>query len=80
MALEGRCDVETWGEFGFSGISCSPKVVFGDQTDIFICTGCDEVCVFSITEKKLTVSKPLSTYTGKLHPDAIKTFLCCVVL
>ncbi|XP_070783786.1 Fanconi anemia core complex-associated protein 100 [Enoplosus armatus] len=52
--MEGRCAVETWAEFGFSGTSCTPKVQFGFGTDVFLCTGSDQVCVFSIQERKLT--------------------------
>ncbi|XP_022053310.2 Fanconi anemia core complex-associated protein 100 [Acanthochromis polyacanthus] len=49
--MEGRCAVETWTEFGFLGTSTTPKVRFG--TDVFICTGNDEVYVFSTHERKL---------------------------
>ncbi|XP_030255035.1 Fanconi anemia core complex-associated protein 100 isoform X2 [Sparus aurata] len=52
--MEGRCAVETWAEFGFSGTSCTPKVQLGFGTDVFICTGSDEVYVFSAKERKLT--------------------------
>ncbi|XP_073346064.1 Fanconi anemia core complex-associated protein 100 isoform X2 [Pagrus major] len=52
--MEGRCAVETWAEFGFSGASCTPQVKPGVGTDVFICTGSDEVYVFSTKERKLT--------------------------
>ncbi|XP_051273706.1 Fanconi anemia core complex-associated protein 100 [Dicentrarchus labrax] len=51
--MEGRCAVETWAEFGLSGTSCTPKVKFGVGTDVFLCTGSDEVYVFSTKERKL---------------------------
>lgn len=54
--MEGRCSVEPWGEFGLLGKQGTPKVKFGFGTTIFICTGYDEVCVFSANERKLTVS------------------------
>ncbi|KAM4525523.1 Fanconi anemia core complex-associated protein 100 [Odontesthes bonariensis] len=52
--MEGRCAVETWTVLGFLGKSSTPKVTFGFGTDVFICTGSDEVYVFSAHEKKLT--------------------------
>ncbi|KAM9336788.1 Fanconi anemia core complex-associated protein 100 [Symphorus nematophorus] len=52
--MEGRCAVETWAEFGSSGTSCAPKVQFGVGTDVFLCTGRDEVYVFSPQDRKLT--------------------------
>lgn len=58
MAMEGRCDVQTWAEFGFSGISCTPKVKFSGDPDVFLIIGCDEVYVFSTKDKKLTASNP----------------------
>ncbi|XP_076616686.1 Fanconi anemia core complex-associated protein 100 [Chaetodon auriga] len=53
--MEGRCAVETWAEFGFPGSSCTPKIKFGVGTDVFLCIGSDEVCVFSTQERKLTI-------------------------
>ena len=58
--MEGRCAVETWTELGFLGTSSTPKVTFGFGTDVFICTGSDEVYVFSAHEKKLTASNLFS--------------------
>lgn len=55
MALE-RCHVETWAEFGSIGTSCSPKLIVGSKTDVFLCTGCDEIYVFSTKQRKLTAS------------------------
>ncbi|XP_044034755.1 Fanconi anemia core complex-associated protein 100 isoform X3 [Siniperca chuatsi] len=52
--MEGRCAVETWAELGFSGTSCTTKVKFGFGTDVFLCSGSDEVYVFSTQERKLT--------------------------
>ncbi|XP_037611932.1 Fanconi anemia core complex-associated protein 100 isoform X1 [Sebastes umbrosus] len=52
--MEGRCAVESWAEFGSSGTSCTLKVMFGLETDVFICTGGDEVSVFSSQERKVT--------------------------
>ena len=68
MDVAGRCDVETWAELGFSGISCTPKIQFSGGTDVFICVGCDEVFVFSAKERKLTASNPYFTDDAfKLH-------------
>lgn len=61
MALE-RCYVETWAEFGFIGMTCSPKLVFGSQTDVFLCAGCDEIYVYSTKERTITASK---SYTNR---------------
>ncbi|KAE8284408.1 Fanconi anemia core complex-associated protein 100 [Larimichthys crocea] len=52
--MDGRCAVETWAEFGFSGASCTPTVKLGAGAGVFICTGSDEVYVFSAEERKLT--------------------------
>ncbi|XP_071318087.1 Fanconi anemia core complex-associated protein 100 [Trachinotus anak] len=52
--MEARCAVETWTEFGFSGSSCASKIKFGSGTDVCLCTGSDEVYVFSTRERKLT--------------------------
>ncbi|XP_054455183.1 Fanconi anemia core complex-associated protein 100 [Anoplopoma fimbria] len=52
--MERRCAVETWAEFGFSGASCTPRLRSGFGTDVFLCTGNDEVYVFSSQERKLT--------------------------
>ncbi|GAA6219867.1 Fanconi anemia core complex-associated protein 100 isoform X2 [Lates japonicus] len=51
--MEGRCAVETWTEFGFSCTSYTPKIKFGLGTNVFLCTGSDEVFVFSTQERKL---------------------------
>uniref|UniRef100_A0A3B5AK82 FA core complex associated protein 100 n=1 Tax=Stegastes partitus TaxID=144197 RepID=A0A3B5AK82_9TELE len=52
--MAADCAVETWTEFGFLGTSVTPKVRFG--TDVFICTGSDEVYVFSTHERRLKAS------------------------
>ncbi|KAK2820787.1 hypothetical protein Q5P01_023746 [Channa striata] len=52
--MEGRCAVEIWAEFGFSETPFTPKVQTGSGTDVFLCTGSDEVYVFSTDERKLT--------------------------
>ncbi|XP_024140884.1 Fanconi anemia core complex-associated protein 100 [Oryzias melastigma] len=51
--MEGRCAVDTWTEFGFLRASSTPKVklVFGTHV---ICTGDEEVYVFSVQEKNIT--------------------------
>nr|XP_046234185.1 Fanconi anemia core complex-associated protein 100 [Scatophagus argus] len=53
--MEGRCAVETWADFGFLGPSYTAKVRFSGGTDVFLCTGNDEVYVFNTKEGKLTV-------------------------
>lgn len=71
MDVAGRCDVETWAELGFAGISCTPKIKFSGETDVFLCIGCDEVYVFSAKERKLTVGNPYCTDDAvKLHCKA----------
>ncbi|KAG8009061.1 hypothetical protein GBF38_011659, partial [Nibea albiflora] len=64
--MDGRCAVETWAEFGFSGASCTPTVKFSARAGVFICTGSDEVYVFSAEERRLTAS---SSYTLNRHHD-----------
>lgn len=54
--MESRCGVETWAEFGFTGISCTPKVKLSGETDVFLIIGCDEIYVFSTEDKKVTAS------------------------
>lgn len=58
MAMEKRCHVKTWAEFGFTGLTCAPRVRFGgeSQTDVLISTGSDEVYVYSTKERRLTAS------------------------
>ncbi|KAM8838018.1 Fanconi anemia core complex-associated protein 100 isoform 2-T2 [Spinachia spinachia] len=53
-AMEGRCAVETWAEFGSSGTACTPWLKVGFGTDVLLCTGVDEVYVYSPREGKLT--------------------------
>ncbi len=54
--MEGRCAVETWAEFGPSGTACSLKVKAGVGTDVYLCSGNEEVSVFSCEERKITAS------------------------
>ncbi|KAG7226406.1 hypothetical protein INR49_013817, partial [Caranx melampygus] len=55
VVMEGRCAVETWTEFGSSGSSSyTPRIKFGFETDVFLCTGGDEVYIFNTQERKLT--------------------------
>ncbi|XP_067432406.1 Fanconi anemia core complex-associated protein 100 [Thunnus thynnus] len=51
--MEGRCAVETLAEFGFSATSCTTKVKCCFGTDVYICTGSEEVYVFNTKERKL---------------------------
>ncbi|XP_047465979.1 Fanconi anemia core complex-associated protein 100 isoform X2 [Mugil cephalus] len=51
--MEGRCVVETWSEFGFSGPSDTLKVRFGFGEDVLVCTGSDEVYVYDSNQRKL---------------------------
>lgn len=58
VTMEGRCSVQHWTDLGFSASSLKPKVAcFG--TDVFICTGSEEVFVFNAQEKRLTASSCL---------------------
>ncbi|XP_042363888.1 Fanconi anemia core complex-associated protein 100 [Plectropomus leopardus] len=85
--MEGRCVVETWAEFGFSGTSCSPRVMCGLGTDVFFCTG-SEVYVFSAQERKLTavlqfpgpVSDLADSHDKQLLYVACRTGVYCVSL
>ncbi|KAK2884963.1 Fanconi anemia core complex-associated protein 100 isoform X1 [Channa argus] len=52
--MEGRCAVEIWTEFGFSGTPFTTKLKTGLGTDVFLCTGSDEVYVFNTEERKFT--------------------------
>lgn len=56
MAMDKRCHVKTWAEFGFTGLTCAPRVRFGGETDVLISTGSDEVYVYSTKERRLTAS------------------------
>ncbi|KAM9424303.1 Fanconi anemia core complex-associated protein 100 [Pholidichthys leucotaenia] len=51
--MEGRCEVETWADFGFSGGSVPLKLLSAGGTDVIICTGYDEVYVYDTKERKL---------------------------
>uniref|UniRef100_UPI0037E914CB Fanconi anemia core complex-associated protein 100 n=1 Tax=Semicossyphus pulcher TaxID=241346 RepID=UPI0037E914CB len=51
--MEGRCAVDTLVEFGLSGTACTQKLKCGFGTDVFLCTGSDEVYVFSTKKRKL---------------------------
>ncbi|XP_034427137.1 Fanconi anemia core complex-associated protein 100 [Hippoglossus hippoglossus] len=52
--MDGRCAVDTWTQFGCTHASFSPRITFGLGTDVFICTGSDEVYVFNTQERKVT--------------------------
>ncbi|XP_040885075.1 Fanconi anemia core complex-associated protein 100 [Toxotes jaculatrix] len=86
--MEGRCAVETWAEFGFSGTSCTPKIKFGFGTDVFLCTGSDEVYVFSTQERKLTavlqfpgpVSDLVGSHDNQLLYVSCRSGVYCVSL
>lgn len=79
MAVEERCLVETWADFGFSGVSCTPKVVFGGQRVVFICSGCDEVNVFCTKERKLTASDEYHDFVQVIKNEVVRItlLLCC---
>ncbi|XP_041829565.1 Fanconi anemia core complex-associated protein 100 [Melanotaenia boesemani] len=51
--MEERCAVETWAEFGFLETLNTPNIKYGVGTDVFVCTGSDEVYIFSAHERKL---------------------------
>ncbi|XP_030610266.1 Fanconi anemia core complex-associated protein 100 [Archocentrus centrarchus] len=52
--MEGRCAVETWAQLGFSGGSSKIKILCGFGENVFICTGTEEIYVFSKRERKVT--------------------------
>uniref|UniRef100_A0A3Q1IJR4 FA core complex associated protein 100 n=1 Tax=Anabas testudineus TaxID=64144 RepID=A0A3Q1IJR4_ANATE len=77
--MERRCVVETWAEFGLSGTSCSPRVAFDCGTDVFLCTGSDEVYLFNTQERKLTAVLQFPGPVSDLAESHDKQFLyvCC---
>ncbi|KAF1374081.1 hypothetical protein PFLUV_G00245550 [Perca fluviatilis] len=85
--MEGRCAVETWA-VGLSGTSCTPRVKFGLGTDVLLCTGSDEVYVFSTQERKLTavlqfpdpVSDLVGSHDKQLLYVACRSGVYCVSL
>lgn len=79
--MEDRCAVETWAEFGPSGSSpCTPRIKCGFETDVFLCTGSDEVYVFNPAERKLTVSYLMPAAPMHTDPQVIKiTYTLCHV-
>lgn len=70
--------METWAELGLIGTSCSPKLLVGSQTEVFLCTGCDEIYVFSPEERKLTASKSHCLQSG--GNCSATPVLCCFPL
>lgn len=52
MVMEGRCAVETLNEFGFSSVSST--LIVG--SNVFICTGDDEVYAFNDRNRELKAS------------------------
>ncbi|KAL7372231.1 hypothetical protein ABVT39_012532 [Epinephelus coioides] len=85
--MDGRCAVETWAEFGVSGPSCSPRVKRDFGTNVLLCTGSDEVYVFT-QERKLTavlqfpgpVSDLVESHDKQLLYVACRTGVYCVSL
>lgn len=51
--MAGRCVVETWAQFGLSGLLFTSKLKFVDGTKVIFCTGSDELYVFCTEEKRL---------------------------
>ncbi|RVE59404.1 hypothetical protein OJAV_G00188250 [Oryzias javanicus] len=52
--MDGRCAVDTWTEFGVLRASSTAKVQLLFGTHVVICTGDNEVYVFSVQEKNIT--------------------------
>ncbi|XP_029384283.1 Fanconi anemia core complex-associated protein 100 [Echeneis naucrates] len=73
--MEGRCAVETWAEFGFSGSSCTAKIKSGAESDVFFCTGTEEVYVFNTQERKLAAILQLPGPVTDLVESHDKQFL-----
>ncbi|XP_041670822.1 Fanconi anemia core complex-associated protein 100 [Cheilinus undulatus] len=69
--MDGRCAVETWAEFDCSETSYSPRLKFVFGTEVILCTGSEEVFVFSTDRRKLkAVLKfpgPVSDLAGCHH-------------
>ncbi|XP_068610984.1 Fanconi anemia core complex-associated protein 100 [Brachionichthys hirsutus] len=86
--MEGRCVVETWADFGFSGTPCAAKLGFAAGTEVFVCPGRDEIYVFSAKERKLTVvlqlpgpvSDLLQSHDEQLLYAACRSGVYCVSL
>ncbi|CAG5909240.1 unnamed protein product [Menidia menidia] len=72
VIMERRCVVETWTDLGFLGKACTPKVKFGAGTFVFICTGSDEVFVFSAHEKRLTASNSFRLQAVLRFPGPVR--------
>uniref|UniRef100_A0A3Q0QYJ3 FA core complex associated protein 100 n=1 Tax=Amphilophus citrinellus TaxID=61819 RepID=A0A3Q0QYJ3_AMPCI len=68
--MEGRCAVETWAQLGFSGGSSKIKILCGFGENVFICTGTEEIYVFSKRERKVTASIRFTWIGHKLHCGA----------
>uniref|UniRef100_A0A3Q2W4I9 FA core complex associated protein 100 n=1 Tax=Haplochromis burtoni TaxID=8153 RepID=A0A3Q2W4I9_HAPBU len=77
--MEGRCAVETWAQFGFSGRSYKVKILCGFGTDVLICTGTEEIYVFSKRERKITASIRF-TSDASSSPAELKISQECLVV
>ncbi|XP_015253634.1 PREDICTED: Fanconi anemia core complex-associated protein 100 [Cyprinodon variegatus] len=51
--MEGRCAAECWADFGVLLKPGTPLLKRASGTNVFICTGSDEVYVFTTEEKKI---------------------------
>uniref|UniRef100_A0A3Q2EDJ6 FA core complex associated protein 100 n=1 Tax=Cyprinodon variegatus TaxID=28743 RepID=A0A3Q2EDJ6_CYPVA len=69
--MEGRCAAECWADFGVLLKPGTPLLKRASGTNVFICTGSDEVYVFTTEEKKIKVSK-----TGLKFLTHFKTQVC----
>ncbi|XP_039991460.1 Fanconi anemia core complex-associated protein 100 isoform X2 [Xiphias gladius] len=77
--MEGRCAVETWTQFGFSGTSCTPTIKYDFGRNVFLCTGSDEVHVFNTQERKLTTVLQFPSIVSDLveSPDKQLLYVSC---
>ncbi|XP_070708074.1 Fanconi anemia core complex-associated protein 100 [Pempheris klunzingeri] len=88
VTMEGRCAVETWAEFGFSGTPCTSRVKCGVGTNVLFCTGSDEVSVFSTQERRIIavlkfpgpVSDLIQSHDKQLLYVASRSGVYCVSL
>ncbi|XP_014911098.1 Fanconi anemia core complex-associated protein 100 isoform X2 [Poecilia latipinna] len=77
--MEGRCAAESWAEFGLLGKSGSSLVKCGTGTDVFICTGGEEVYVFTAQEKTLraVLQMPAAVRDVVVSHDEQLLFVAC---
>ncbi|KAM9837981.1 Fanconi anemia core complex-associated protein 100 [Aulostomus maculatus] len=77
--MEGRCVVDTLAQFGFSAVSFAVRIESCCGTDVFVCTGSEEVYFFSPPERKLAAVLQFPSAVSDLVvcPDMQLLFVAC---